>query len=208
MPTSVEVRWFFSGPVTDEIKQWFGRSESAFTASPREDHYLAFPASLGLNVKLREGRLEIKSLAKALGVRNFTMDTAGYVQMWEKRLGGNAAVKEFEKLRTSASHLWVVVKKERTLRKFSLDGDAIKEVDAGQVFLSEGCNVELTKIAVNGSAYWSFALEAYGDSAQVEESLMRVAAHVLSDNRRPHGTLSAGNSYSYPEWLGRFSKKA
>ncbi len=207
MLTSVEVRWFFEGVVPGEIERWFARGGLASTATPREDHYLLFPASLGLNVKLREGRLEIKSLVKALGARSLPPDTAGNVQMWEKRSGEDAALKEFERLRSSAPHLWIAVRKERTLRKFSRDGGSIKEVAAARTFLSEGCNVELTKIAVNGAEYWSFALEAYGDPSRVEESLMRVAAHVLSDKRRPHGAFSAANSHSYPEWLERFSKK-
>ena len=207
MPASAEVRWFFEGPVPDEIEQWFGRSDSAFTASPREDLYLQLPASLGLNVKLREGRLEIKSLMKTLDARSFTPGAAGNVQMWKKWSDGDAALQEFERLRTSVPDLWVTVRKERALRKFSVDGGSIKEVQAGTVFLSEGCNVELTRITVNGAAYWSFALEAYGDPAQVEEHLHCVAKRVLSDRHRPHGTFSVDNSHSYPEWLGRFSKK-
>ena len=203
MPTA-EVRWFFEGPVPDEIEEWFGHYRLALTADPREDLYLLFPASLGLNIKLREGRLEIKSLVKALGARNFTTDAAGHVQMWEKRFGEDVALTEFERLLTSTPDLWIAVGKERTLRTFSLDGNSTKEVDAGKVFLPEGCNVELTKITVNGSAYWSFALEAYGDPSRIEDSLHRVADRVLSDKRRPHGIFSAANSHSYPEWLARF----
>ena len=203
MPTA-EVRWFFEGPVPDEIERWFCRGDLLSQAAPREDHYLLFPASLGLNVKLREGRLEIKSLVKALGARTLATDITGHVQMWEKRSGGDAALREFERLRTSAPHLWIAVKKERLLRKFSLDGGSIKEAAAGKVFLSEGCTVELTRIAVDGKAHWSFAFEAYGDPSRVEESLMRVASHVLSDKRRLQGAFSPANSHSYPEWLERF----
>lgn len=206
MLTSVEVRWFFEGPIPDEIEKWFCRGGLLSKAAPREDHYVLFPAPLGLNVKLREGRLEIKPLVKALGARSFAADVSGNVQMWEKRSGGDAAFKEFERLRTSSPDLWIAVTKERTLRKFSPGGDSIKEVAAGKVFLSNGCNVELTKITVKGSDYWSLAFEAYGDPARVEESLMRVAALVLSDKRHPQ-FFSAANSHSYPEWLERFSKK-
>lgn len=202
--TSAEVRWFFEGPVPDDIEQWFCRGGLLSKAEPREDHYLAFPASLGLNVKLREGRLEIKSLVKALGVRDFAADVSGNVEMWEKRIAGDAAVKEFEKLRSNTSHLWIAVKKERTLRTFSLDSDSIQEVQAGKVFLSNGCNVELTRITVNGSEYWSFGFEAFGNSSRVEESLMKVVAHVLSGAHRPHDTFPTANSHSYPEWLARF----
>lgn len=216
MLTSVEVRWFFSGPVPGEFEEWFCRNSAAFTASSREDLYLRFPASLGLNVKLREGRLEIKSLMKTLGARSFTPDVAGNVQMWKKWSGGEAAVEEFERLRTSAPHLWIAVRKERTLRKFSVGGASIVEVDAGRFFPPEGCNIELTRITVDGTAYWSLAFEAYGDPARIEGYLQRIAERVLSDKRRPRpfktcsssaDAFSADNSHSYPEWLGRFSKK-
>lgn len=214
--TSAEVRWFFEGPVPDEIERWFCRGDLLARAEPREDHYLAFPASLGLNVKLREGRLEVKSLVKSLGARTVAADVAGNVEMWEKRIGGDAAVLEFERLRTSAPHLWIAARKARTLRTFSLDGDSIKEIAAGKVFLSDGCNVELTKIKVHESAYWSFAFEAFGDPARVEATLQTVAAQVLSDNHRPRlfktrtssaDSFSAANSSSYPTWLGKFARQ-
>lgn len=216
MLTSAEVRWFFGGPVPDELEEWFCRTSAACTASAREDLYLRFPASLGLNVKLREGRLEIKSLVMTLGARTFTPDVAGTVQMWKKWSGADAAVGEFERLRASAPDLWIAVRKERTLRKFSGGGASIVEVDAGRFLPPEGCNVELTGITVDGTAHWSLAFEAYGDPARVEETLTRVAARVLTDQRRPRpfktgassaDAFSADNSRSYPEWLDRFSKK-
>jgi len=206
MLTSVEVRWFFEGPIPDEMGQWFGRGGLFLKAAPREDHYVLFPAPLGLNVKLREGRLEIKSLVKTLGARSFAADVAGNVQIWQKRSGGDVAFKAFERLRTGSPHLWVAVTKERTLRKFSPDGASMKEVAAGTVFLSVGCNVELTKIAVKGSAFWSLAFEAYGDPAGGEESLVRVADRVLADKHRPRNPLSIANSRSYPEWLESLKK--
>nr|MBI3613938.1 hypothetical protein [Nitrospirota bacterium] len=167
-------------------------------------HYLLFPAPLGLNIKLREGRLEVKSLVGAPGLRTFATDIAGNVELWEKRIGGDAAVEEFENLRSRAPHLWIAVGKERTLRTFSLEGASIQEIAAGKVFLANGCNVELTKIAVEGAAYWSFGFEAFGHPSRVEDHVYRIAEHIFADS--PPATFSAANSHSYPEWLGRFSK--
>ena len=208
MPVSAEVRWFFANALPGEVGRWFARGGSASTAVPREDHYLLFPSSLGLNVKLREGRLEVKSLVKTLGVRTFTTAAAGNVQLWEKRFGGDAALREFENLRSTASHLWIAIRKERTLRTFSPDGDSLIEIPAGRVFLSEGCNVELTTIQVEGSAYWSFAIEAFGASNRVEQHLRHVAGIVLADEHNPPHPFPASDSCSYPEWIERFSKKA
>lgn len=200
MPTA-EVRWFFDGAAPDEIEQWFRRGGLASTAPPREDYYVLFPAALGLNVKLREGRLEVKSLVKPLGVRTFATDIAGTVELWEKRIGGDEAVAEFEKLRASAPHLWIAVGKNRTLRTFSLEGGALQEVPPSRAVLTEGCNVEVTTLAVNGAAHWSFAIEAYGDPSRVEATLHTVAASVLANDPRPPHPLPATHSRSYPGWL-------
>ena len=207
MLTSAEVRWFFDGPIPKEVEEWFCRSSLALHAAPREDHYLLFPAALGLGLKLREGRLEIKPLARTLGACTFAEDVAGTVQVWEKNAFGEPAIKEFERLRTSAPHLWIAVRKERTLRKFSLDGGTMTEVQAVTVFMTEGCNAELTKITVDGSAYWSFNFEAYGNPSRVEDYLQRVAAHVLKDDRRPSYPFPVQNSRSYPEWLESLATK-
>src|SRR3989442_14661424 len=102
MFTTAEVRWFFEGPVPDEIEQWFCRSNLALKAAPREDHYLLFPAVLGLGLKMREGRVEVKSLIKTLGVRSFTADVAGNGQVWKKEAYGGPAVTGVEPAPTSA----------------------------------------------------------------------------------------------------------
>lgn len=216
MFTTAEVRWFCEGPVPDKMEQWLCRSSMALKAAPREDYYLLFPAALGLGLKLREGRLEIKPLVESLGVRTFTADVAGSVQVWKKEAYGEPAIQEFERLRTSAPHLWIAVRKERTLRKFSLEGATIVAVPADRVFLRDGCNAEVTKITVDGLAYWSFNFEAYGDPSRVADYLQRVAIHVLKEDRRPRlfktsassaDAFSAENSCSYPEWLWQLAKK-
>lgn len=205
--TSAEVRWFFEGPVPDEMERWFCRGGLLDKAPPREDHYLLFPAPLGLNIKLREGRLEVKSLVGAPGLRTFATDIAGHIELWEKRTGGDAAVAEFEKLRASSPHLWIAVGKERTLRTFSLEGDSMQEVAAGKVFLATGCNVELTTVTVEGAACWSFGFEAYGEPSRVDAHMQKVAVHIFADSHRPSYPFPAANSRSYPEWLERFSRK-
>jgi hypothetical protein len=204
---SAEVRWFFEGSIPTAIAQWFCRGGLLDKAAPREDHYLLFPAALGLNIKLREGRLEVKSLVGAPGLRTFATDIAGNVELWEKQISGDAAVAEFEKLRSSAPRLWIAVGKERTLRTFSLGGDSMQEVAAGKVFLPNGCNVELTTVTVEGAACWSFGFEAYGEPSRVEAHMQKVAGHIFADTHRPSYHFHAADSHSYPEWLERFSRK-
>jgi hypothetical protein len=200
MPTA-EVRWFFDGSIPAAIAQWFCRGSLLDKAAPREDHYMLFPSPLGLNIKLREGRLEVKSRVGAPGLHTFATNITGNVELWEKRIGGDAAVAEFEKLRASAPHLWIAVGKERTLRTFSLERVSIQEVAAGKIFLADGCNVELTKITVDRAAYWSFAFEAFGEPSRVEAHMQKIAERIFADS--PTATFVADNSFSYPEWLDR-----
>src|SRR5207302_10844196 len=97
MFTTAEVRWFFEGPIPDEIEQW-SCSSLALDAAPREDHYLLFPAALCLGLKLREGWLEIKYLVESVGIHTFMPDCTGPFRVWTKDPYGEPPVKEFKRL--------------------------------------------------------------------------------------------------------------
>ncbi len=192
------MRWFFDGPVPPEVERWFCRSSLLSKAPPREDRYVLFPSSLGLNVKLREGRLEIKTLTANLGRRTFTPQAAGKLQIWEKRIGDRAAVAAFEKLESAAPHLWIGVSKERMLRKFVPKGKPLEEVSAGTLPLNGSCVVELTRLAVKGEVYWTACLETSGDPGG--ETLINAAAVIFADEI-PAGYFLLENSRPYVEWL-------
>jgi len=199
-----------------EFEQWFRRGDLLYQAPFRQDHYLIFPSSTALGVKFREGRLEIKALAKTLGVRTLAADTAGQVQLWEKWSCLEPSFAAFDPLLQNDARLWVTVGKERLLRKFSLENDSMAEVRADTVFPTDGCNIELTKIVVRRQVSWSFNFEAYGNPSRVEGYVKLVAERFLAHEQRPRqfkttqapdDSLSAQNSFSYPEWLGRLANK-
>ncbi|MBA3965035.1 MAG: hypothetical protein H0X47_04560 [Nitrospirales bacterium] len=208
--TSAEVRWFFEGTLSQEIDQWFSASDFVSKLEIRDDSYLVFPQSISVGVKFRDGKLEIKSKVKSLGVRTYPSDVIGHVQVWDKWSYGDKESKsllmQLQQMLTKYTKVWVTVKKERKLRKISMDQGNPFEV-APESRPHNGCNFELTKIVANHMRYWSIGFEAFGDPAKVEESLDKVVEHVLTNasipiSDAPKTILSANYSHSYPEWLG------
>lgn len=210
--TSAEIRWFFNGSLSPEIDEWFSMNHLVSKSESRDDHYLLFPASTSVGVKFRDGKLEIKPLVKDLGDRAYPPGVTGHAQVWEKWSYGDKEnaplLMQLQQMLTKDNTVWVTVKKERRLRKFSLDPDTVAEVGP-ESRPHNGCNAELTKIVLHDRSYWSFGCEAFGDPTRVEEYLDKVAKHVLADQRfprkfstgHPSGLLSTANSRSYPEWL-------
>jgi hypothetical protein len=58
-----EVRWFLTGPVSSQARTWFDGlpGENVKQSYPRQDIYLVIPNRDDLGLKVREGRLEIKT---------------------------------------------------------------------------------------------------------------------------------------------------
>jgi hypothetical protein len=97
----------------------------------------------------------------------------------------------------------IVVVKQRWLRKFDtaaepweLSLDARELPLAGQARPAAGCNLELTKVEIEGLAgtWWTLGFEAFGDLDEVVSSLNRTLAAT--------GCPAVdGAEMSYPEWL-------
>jgi hypothetical protein len=64
----------------------------------------------------------------------------------------------------------------------------------------QACHLELTRIGVAGTNWWSLGLEAFGAESGLQESLRRVAEHLFAAGDPPR--LDAADSYGYAEWLG------
>ena len=63
MQVTDEIRWFFPGAIPAGVLGWFRDGAPIAPAPKRTDIYLPLPERLALSVKLREGRLEIKTQA-------------------------------------------------------------------------------------------------------------------------------------------------
>ena len=194
---SLEVRWFFPGPLTAAVAGWFAR----FTArtESREDAYLLDPRWPGVSVKVRGGGpVEVKVYRGSPGILEVAGRARGRLEAWQKWPlalrplspgGGEAAG-------------WRPVRKRRRISRFSLaDGQIVAH--ARQRNHEAGCEVELTEIRTSGQDWWSLAFEATGPVGLLRSQLQGTATHVFAQALPGGVQPSPDHSRSYPQWLGQ-----
>ncbi len=197
MQVTDEIRWFFAGPAPDAVLDWF-RDGAPIGASPRRtDIYLPLPDRLGLSVKLREGRLEIKTQTGPARAVRFANGIAGEAAPWKKEGYRTPLVADIQRRLADPAALHVI--KERHLRKFAVEQERAMEVSAGET-PPQGCLFEVTSLWLDGLPSWTIALEAFGSPAPHPHSLDAVAALLFATAPCPV-PLHAAASRSYPQWL-------
>ena len=202
MYPTAEVRWFQPGQVPQPVEAWFRQREPASRAEPvRVDRYLQPPGGGGLNVKFREGRLEIKRrLAPGRQIR-FAQDAVGLVERWRKWGFAIRDTAELDHGHIPTTSDWVDVRKARLLKTYGLRG---RDVVSGRTSAG-GCEMELTRVETHGQAWWTLALEAFGDEATLLETLVAVAKEVLA---APCPViLRPEESFGYASWLATLSRE-
>lgn len=217
---TLEVRWFCAGDLGRSgsgVAAWFanagrGRLPGAepvtwleATHRPaqwREDRYLLIPGVEDMGLKLREGRLEIKGRAQALGDHTFTAGAGGRLERWIKwSLAGNPGGIVVPWLRPEGREV-VKVAKLRSLRRFALPGvdrDAV-EVPP-ETTVSRGAHLELTRIRLAGASadtHWTLGVEGFPPDDRLLPDLVRLLGDLLYDCPVP---LTLDKSMSYPQWL-------
>jgi hypothetical protein len=206
MYPTAEVRWFFKGPVPRGVEAWFQRRMgSSEREPPRVDRYLRLPDSESLNVKLREGRIEIKQRVGQASVVRFHEHVTGRVEIWHKW--------SFELARSDvhASHTvypassWIAVRKERWLRTYQVEGNKDYGGQSAAEPPAQGCELELTTVRVAGQTWWTLAFEAFGEESPLEEILLSVARHIFDIDEPP--LLPVGQSRGYAAWLVAITQK-
>ena len=169
---SAEVRWFGRGEIPDEVEAWFGGlapDGPEPDTETRTDRYLA-PSSDALGVKLREGLVEAKRRESTLG----TLAVGG------ARAEAEVWVKWSFELAEDVEGLgdeWIAVAKSRRQRH------------------ADGCALELSRLELDGEAWWSVCVEASGPSP---ESALADAALQWLATAPP---LPASQARGYPAWL-------
>jgi hypothetical protein len=160
----------------------------------REDRYLWLPGIDFLGVKIRGGRLELKRRLAEHGAWSWTPAVQGRVATWRKwpiELGEEGiGVRD---------HNWVAIKKERELRKFAVESKGKLKDVLPDAFPKLGCGVELTKLAIGGTAWWSVAFEAFGSEEKLAATMETVAARMLAEGLPIK--LAVKDSFDYPRWL-------
>lgn len=197
-PTA-EVRWFFEGTPSLAVVEWFAQGEPKPITQPgRVDCYLRLTDGDGLGIKLRQGRLEVKQRHRQYGLVHLHQQVTGRVEGWRKwslELAGHG--RDLVSILVPAPS-WIGVKKERRLRRYRVASQEMVAVPS-EADTGEGCGLELTRIIIEGSQWWSLGFEAFGNPAGFYDTLLRVATQVFAAGEPP--TLHAGDSYGYPRWL-------
>ena len=172
---SAEVRWFGRGEIPPPVEAWFAGLGARPETETRTDRYLA-PTSDALGVKLREGQVEAKRRQSTLD-RLAVGETAATVELWAKWSFPLAEPVE------EIGDDWVAVTKSRRQRHAEPAGEA------GE------CALELSRLAVDGQAWWSVCLEATGPDPAA--ALADAAGRWLAGAP----PLPASEARGYPAWL-------
>lgn len=205
---SAEVRWFFPGTGDVGIERWMQGGTLAEQQAVRVDEYLLLPGVLTASVKIREGRFEIKMQTSPSELQRYPGGVAGYRDSWVK---WSRRIPDAAELTRHArgEERWAAVRKHRTLRLYSLEGAAPVETAVGGPVLGAGCQLEYSRIDVvlrdqqRPASWWSFSLEAFGQTGSEADNLDATARHIFHDGWEI--ALPAEASMSYPAWLANLS---
>lgn len=199
---TIEARWFGPGSAPPELLAWLEAFEGPAEQQPvRRDHYLRYIEGDALNIKVRQGGLEVKQRQHAYGTVHLTSSIVGLVEGWFKWRFPLQDSESPAPTRDIDGPGWLAVDKTRQLRSY--------QINAGQVVqvfndTPEGCEVEFTKLQVKGDIWWTVAFEAFGHGPRDFDHLLAVAKHVFNKAAPP---LTAPDSYGYPHWLTALNTK-
>jgi len=197
MLTTDEIRWFFTDMIPSAVLDWFRDGVPISPAPGRTDIYLPLPASFELGIKLREGRLEIKTQSGPSRQVAYPNGVTGRAALWKKEAVRSDLVSDIESRLAHPSALSVL--KQRYLRKFSLQAGRPVEITTASA-PRQGCFLELAQLWLDDIPSWTIALEAIGAPAPLAGNLAETAAHIFGQSPCP-APLKAETCASYPEWL-------
>lgn len=184
MLTTLELRWFCDGTLPTEVENWFNNDcpgKPLGMAESREDVYLCTPECDYLNIKLRQGSLEVKWRKAELGSLRFGNAWEGKVEKWLKWICKDSDQQSIMPADIVGKKVWVVVKKKRVQRLYN------------------GMAYELTQLNVQNDNWWSIAFEMTADNTHQMDNFKRVVSDVSKTYRGQQ--LVVDSSFAYPHWL-------
>ena len=212
MKVTAEVRLWWPLSAGKTLAAWFDglgtlAPGGAALAGPakgagRTDVYLVDPRETEAGIKIRStgaatAEVEIKTLIS----READEAPFGPVTLWVKV---SSTGLRLETARTVAVTKW------RSLRRYAWEDEGWSEIalDAqenslGRTEPERGCDVELTRVAIEGvaGAWHTIACEAFGPLGEVERILRRYVEEIVAPRSPPE--VSGAEAASYPDFLSR-----
>ena len=186
--------------------RWFKAGQALDSEGVQVHEYLVFPDCQSVVVKLREGRFEIKAILAVAQPLSLDLGIKGRTDPWVKWSFASESLQTLDPA-LHQSGLWLKVRKERFLRKFSADTGHLVEFSAPPgSFPGSGINIELARIEgeVIPRSWFSLGFEAFGPPAVANKILLDALRLLFEDlGRVPGISLSEDNSLHYPAWLAK-----
>jgi hypothetical protein len=162
---SKEIRWFTHKPDSILLDWFVARGLNFDNTEPRTDFYLPLEKN-DLNVKLREGKIEIKHRIQSPVQAKLTPKAEGFIEEWIKwSFAADQTDRLSHDIISENKFNWTKTKKTRLgvkLKYSDRDGGEPVIVPIYD-FISRGCQIEYTKILVSQKVYYTFAFEWFGD---------------------------------------------
>ena len=204
-----EMRWFRPGAMPEAARAWYASlpGDNIRTAFPRQDIFLVVPERSDLGLKVREGRMEIKTREKpgnhykllAGRMEGLTEDWKKYTWNYLDQIGEISA--PFEKGIRSR------IVKSRVQRKYAVEGKDVVPVPFREkpelTFVLEMADLftqPLHKSRLRGEPrhWWSFGFEAVAVESAIDEVFDKATTALLADYPEP--ALGLADSYGYPKF--------
>ena len=224
MEISTEIRWFFPDKMPDLVQSWFfqtprfGDTLTVNDGDERIDLYLLTEGRIDISPKLREGKLEIKVRNQVEEFADPTGFYSGLIERWEKwewqYTDTDKKEDEFEDkldkliatsfkkntLDNKRFNVW----KNRFQRKFTIDSSGTV-IPAGQDFIDEGFQAEVTELKVNDEDWWTMAFEIVENpKSPMKDPISKLKSSInwIFEGKEYDGQpIKSQSSFSYPEWL-------
>jgi hypothetical protein len=174
---SSEIRWFAR---TKEVLYplFLKLPGDAFSNALREDHYLVTEVDY-LNVKLREGKVELKwRTAPSLPFRIGEI-VIGRQEEWVKAsFEDQDPIQSNLRNMSSSNYTWISILKERQQKKYGIHPKNSISPVGNDASVNQGCFVEYTEVQILSKRFYTFSLESFGNEESTESSLNHVCDYL------------------------------
>lgn len=195
MDDTLEVRWFVDGAPPDAAVDWV-RDLGAEAETTRTDLYLV-SNDPGMNVKLREGKVQTKHRIGDRTSITFADAVEGIQERWVK-WSFPTVEQHHDLFEDDPTGLWVPVHKERLRLEVEPDEQAdlldhMIESDPTEA------KIELTEVRAEGERAWTICMEAEGRPEALPGTLQQMGNYLFSRDTPPD--LPKTSSFGYSRWI-------